>query len=173
MKESKQSELRQFEVAGPFDITLPGNRIFDRKECSKKFFSGEVKKYGKEIGCYVFSLRTGRGSLPYYVGKTWNSFEGEAFAVHKISDHYQQIVGKHQGTPTMTFVILKKVRGRTPETVIKELEKHLIQMAYMRNKNLSNKQSLPKTRWAIKGVVSSGRGAPTAAENTFKQLMGY
>ena len=173
MKESKQGEKRQFEVVGPFDIELPPNRIFDRKECSKRFFSGEAKKCGREIGCYVFSLRTGRGSLPYYVGKTWNSFEGESFAAHKISDHYQQIVSRHQGTPTMTFVILKKARGRTPETVIKELEKHLIQMAYTRNKNLNNKQNLPKTRWSIKGVVSSGRGAPTASEDSFKQLMGY
>jgi hypothetical protein len=33
---------------------------------------------GDRTGCYVFGIRTGRGTLPYYAGRTTNSFENDA-----------------------------------------------------------------------------------------------
>ena len=165
--------VRQFTVSKAFKVELPANRIFDRKNCCKHFFDGEGREYKNRIGCYVFSLRTARGSLPFYVGKTWNSFEAEVFTPHKTSDHYQKIVMNNKGTPTLTFVSLETRQGPTPQTVIAELEKHLIEMAYMRNERLSNIQGRPKTRWSIKGVIAAGRGAPTKNERLFKELMGY
>jgi len=169
-----KTAIRQFEVSQSFDIELAADRFFrNRSECAKHFFKGAAAAYRDKMGCYVFSLRTGRGSLPYYVGKTWKSFYQEAFHTHKFSDHYQPIVADHKGTPTMTFVALKPMKGRTPEAVIKELEKHLIQMACMRNPDLSNKQNRPKTRWMIKGVIGDGPGAPSKQASGFKQLIGY
>ena len=172
----EEAVVRQFEVSKAFEIELPQDRIFcTMKECADRFFRGEAEPYGDRIGCYVFSLRTGRGSKPYYVGMTVSSFKGEVFQYHKILDHYQQIVKRHKGTPTMTFVSLVNGRGRPPESVIGELEQYLIWKAYKRNKNLSNKKDLPRTRWAIKGVVGlqDGRGAPPKPAAEFKRLFGF
>lgn len=109
----EEAVVRQFEVSKAFEIELPQDRIFcTMKECADRFFRGEAEPYGDRIGCYVFSLRTGRGSKPYYVGMTVSSFKGEVFQYHKILDHYQQIVKRHKGTPTMTFVSL--VDGSEP-----------------------------------------------------------
>ena len=172
-----EAVVRQFEVSPAFEIELPSDRIFcTMKECADRFFRGNAKPYGDKIGCYVFSLRTGRGSKPYYVGSTVSSFKGEVFQYHKILDHYQQVVKRHKGTPTMTFVsLVKNGRGRPPESVIGELEQYLIWKAYKRNKDLSNKKDLPKTRWAIKGVVGQqdGRGAPPKPAAEFKRLFGF
>ena len=173
IKPNTGSVVRQFTVSEPFEVKLQDKRFLDRKDCCKNFFSGKARKYRNRIGCYVFSLRTARGSLPFYVGKTWKSFESEVFTTHKTSDHYQKIVMNNKGTPTLTFVSLETCQGPTPQTVITELERHLIKMAYMRNERLSNIQGRPKTRWSIKGVVAAGPGAPTTNERLFKELMGY
>ena len=173
IKPNNGSVVRQFTVSEPFDVELPSNRIFARKCCCKQFFDGAGRKYKNRIGCYVFAIRTARGSMPFYVGKTWNSFGAEVFTPHKISDHYQKIVAENKGTPTLTFISLGKSQGRKPQAVIRELEKHLITMAYLRNRRLTNIQDLPKTKWSIKGVVAAGPGAPTTNERLFKELMGY
>lgn len=169
-----KSNMRYFEVSQAFELELPPDRvILSRQESAQRFFDGPARPYKDKIGCYIFSLRVGRGSMPYYVGRTWNSFEGEIFQSHKVSDHYQRIIKNHKGTPTITFVSLVKRQGPKPETVIKELESYLIRMAYTRNPHLSNKQGLPKTRWEIKGVTGGGRGAPTKEVCDFKNLLGY
>ena len=171
-----KAKIRYFEVSQAFEVELPSDRvILSRQECARRFFDGPARLYKDKIGCYIFSLRTGRGSMPYYVGRTWNSFEGEIFQSHKVSDHYQSIIKHHKGTPTFTFVSLVNRQGPKPETVIQELESHLIRMAYTRNPRLSNKQGLPKTRWEIKGVtgVQDCRGAPTKTVCDFKNLLGY
>jgi len=165
--------VREFTVSEPFEVELCAKRYIDRKNCCKHFFDGKARKYRDKIGCYVFSIRTARGSLPFYVGKTWKSFESEVFTTHKTSDHYQKVVVNNKGTPTLTFISLEKCQGPTPQTVITELEKHLIKMAYMRNERLSNIQGRPKTRWSIKGVVGAGPDAPNKNERLFKELMGY
>ena len=164
---------RTFEVSCAFKVEIGRDRTIDRKECKKTFFAGSAGVYKKKIGCYVFSLRSNRGSLPYYVGKTTNSFEGEVFGAHKICDHYQRIVKNNKGIPEITFIVLKQGKGPTPDATIRELERHLIQMAYSRNSKLSNKQGLPRTRWSIKGVVEVGKGRPCEDARNFKRLMGY
>lgn len=169
----KAQVKRTFEVSRAFKVEIERDRIFDRKECKKIFFEGPAGAYKKKIGCYVFSLRNGRGSLPYYVGKTTNSFESEVLEPHKISDHYQCVVKDKKGSPEITFVALKSGKGPKPDTTIRELERHLIQMAYLRNPKLSNKHKLPRTRWSISGVVEAGKGRPCEDVRKFKRLMGY
>lgn len=173
-EEPSKVRPRIFEVSQAFDIQLPPDRVIVRQECAKQFFQGPARLFKKKIGCYIFSLRTGRGSMPYYVGRTWKSFADEVFQPQKISDHYQKIVARHKGTPTLTFVSLVNCRGPKPETAITELEKYLIKKAHRRNRNLSNRREVPKMRWTIKGVngVKDRPGAPNKDVSAFKQLLG-
>lgn len=174
MSATKNAQAKRvFEVSCAFKVEIGKDRFFDRKGCKKTFFAGPASAYKKKIGCYVFSLRNGRGFLPYYVGKTTNSFEGEVLEPHKISDHYQRIVKDRKGSPEITFVALKSGKGPKPDATIRELERHLIQMAYLRNSKLSNRQGLPKTRWSISGIVEVGKGRPCEDVRNFKRLMGY
>lgn len=162
-----------FEVSKPFKIKLPCKANSENcLECAKQFFTGEAEMYRGKIGCYIFSLRTGRGVMPYYVGKTKRSFEQEIFHLHKLSDHYLSVVERHKGTPMMTFVVCENRRGRKPDSIISDLEKYLIKWALERNPKLSNKKGLPKTRWIIKGVIGNGPGKPNKAARMFKELLG-
>ncbi|MBQ7188000.1 MAG: hypothetical protein IJR99_01145 [Kiritimatiellae bacterium] len=168
--EKNEEYIQLFEVSKAFPIEVEENRCINA-DCAA-FFQGEAAKYRDKKGCYIFSLRTGNGILPYYVGMTLRSFAEEAFSDQKISKHYRHIVAKNNGTPLMTFVALVPTRGRPPETVIRILESELIKMAYYRNSRLTNRKGIPKERWAIKGVIRNDQGAPTKEERAFKKLMG-
>ena len=53
------------------------------------------------IGCYIFSIRAGRGSLPWYVGLAEKySFRKECFANHKLV-HYNDLLAARAGTPML------------------------------------------------------------------------
>ena len=56
------------------------------------------------IGCYIFSIRAGRGALPWYVGLAEKqSFRKECFTSHKLV-HYNNAVAARRGTPVLTLV---------------------------------------------------------------------
>ncbi len=51
------------------------------------------------IGCYIFSIRAGKGSLPWYVGLAEKqSFRKECFTSHKLK-HYNNAIAKKKGHP--------------------------------------------------------------------------
>ncbi len=72
--------MTSFVVHGPFDIDFEkrkGGRVllFDEfwaEDSDAKYVEGER-------GCYVFAIRTGRGTTPVYVGKATKSFKQETF----------------------------------------------------------------------------------------------
>ena len=165
-------EFRHFIVSESFEIMLGPKRLIDGKTVAKEFFRGPASRFKDRIGCYIFSLRTGRGCMPYYVGKTKRCFVDEAYAPHKISNHYQPILLRHKGTPIMQFVVLKEQPGRSPSSVINDLERYLIQVAFAKNMNLSNKQGIPKTRWTIDGVLNAKPGKPKKEVLEFKATLG-
>ena len=172
VKNAVQRVTRHFSVSKAFDVPLDARRLLDGKTCVEAFFVGEAAKYKNKKGCYVFALRNGGGVTPYYVGKTKRSFEEESFAAQKISHHYQPIITRNQGTPVMTFVAIDSARGRTPDSMIREVEKYLIQAAYAKNPRLSNVQNLPKELWLIEGVMNASRGKPCKIISDFRSMMG-
>ena len=56
------------------------------------------------IGIYIFSIRTGGGTLPWYVGKSEKTgFIRECFQSHKIK-HYDNCIASRKGTPLLTLI---------------------------------------------------------------------
>jgi hypothetical protein len=107
-------------------------------------------------GCYIFALKTGRGHIPYYVGKAAKqSFEEECFTHHKLASHYHEVVLAHKGIPYLFLVFQSKTKGKWSQSAIFEIEKELIAYAAARNPNVTNKHGLRTRTWRIDGVVAS------------------
>jgi hypothetical protein len=163
-----------FQVSISFDISPSvrgrGGKIIDNT-CIDTFWAA-AQDYQARHGCYVFSLRAGKGARPWYVGKASMLTLGkEAFSLHK-REIYNTIIGDHAGTPMMTFVVPASGKGKTPHLMIDEIEEYLIGHAASRNVNLANKRKLPSQKWTIQGVVPAAQGKPAATAAAFKTLMG-
>ena len=124
-------------------------------------------------GCYIFSMKVGRGELPFYVGKAAKqSFRKECFSFHKLASHYNRILGNNKGAPYLCFVVQKKSKGKWSQTAIDEIEELLIARAAARNPRLSNKHRLPDQSWNIRGVFKGGRGRIADEAQDFRLLLG-
>jgi hypothetical protein len=107
------AEMAVFHTTTGFDIPVivqrrGGRRVDD--DSLKKFWQ-ETGEVAEQHGCYVFSMRAGRGEKPWYVGKASRlSFATECFGAHKLNI-YNGILGNMKGRPRLTFVIPARARG--------------------------------------------------------------
>jgi hypothetical protein len=166
------------EVYGPIEIPHDGLKKGSSKRISralaKEFWEQEdAQLLTQKQGCYIFSLRVGRGFTPWYVGKAGKTFEQECFTDHKIG-HYNEVLWSGiKGTPVMFFVAQPGTKNKVSASIIKELETDLIQNAVHKNPdlcNIKNTKNLPK--WGIAGIVRGGQGRNTIASSNFKKMMG-
>src|SRR5207249_2957772 len=121
-----------------------------RADEGRSFFS-KYPALAKAAGCYVFGMRTGRGIMPFYVGKASRTFEQECFAPGKINHYNEALVDYNRGSPVLFLVALPTRRGRRNEQAIAELEDFLIQNAVARNPDLLNVQGIRAPIWGIAG----------------------
>ena len=164
--------MTEFQVVGPFGIPVyrgASGRII-RKEDGEEFFKTH-QGYGDRVGCYVFGMRAGRGITPVYVGKTNRRFLAECFTSDKLTKYNRCLVDYLRGTPVMFFVVLPKKRGVDNKAHIKELEEFLIQAGVAANPDLLNVKGTKKAEWSIIGVLRTGRGKPSQAASSFKNMM--
>lgn len=86
--------MTTFEVSGPHEIPvdrLPNaDRVTDDESKKKQFFSNVPHEGGDAIGCYIFAMRTGGGTDPWYVGMTTRGFCKECFQATK-TEKYNKI----------------------------------------------------------------------------------
>ena len=165
------------EVYGPIEIPHDGQEAGSTKRISrslaKEFWAqNDAKPLAKKQGCYIFSLRAGKGFSPWYVGKAGKSFEQECFTDHKIG-HYNEVLwhGK-KGKPVMFFVAHSGSKKKIPAGIIKEMEEYLIQSAVYKNPELCNIKQTKTPEWGISGIIRGGKGRRTAIASTFKAMMG-
>lgn len=84
----REKDLLKFEPYGPFEIpTLSKVRgpIITAREGQKFWKADAVRKFSSERWCYIFGIKTTRRLLPFYIGKTRNSFEKECFQPAKLN----------------------------------------------------------------------------------------
>jgi hypothetical protein len=116
-------------------------------------------------GCYVFGMRQGRGTLPVYVGMTSSqTFRSECFNARNVKELNKLLA--HRGT-LILFLVAPVGRGRTGKNTIKDVERHLIEVAVRRNPDLLNRRGVPKPLWimnGIGGVRTRGRLSRSAQE---------
>jgi len=166
--------MTSFFVTESFDVPTSKQRLGGRivnKDNLQEFWK-RAGNIADKRGCYVFSLRAGKGEKPWYIGKaSQQALSKECFSLHKLYV-YNEVLGNHNGTPLLTFVIPTHVKGPWPAFAIDEVEEFLIGFGASRNANIANKRKLPHQKWSIQGVVATSKGAPTSEASCFKKLMG-
>jgi len=161
-----------FEPFGPYDI--PISKLSTSRLIAEDLstFWEQHKDMGSGVGCYIFSIKTGRAVVPFYVGMTLSTFESECFTDHKLK-HYHRVIGRYtRGKPVMSFVVHPSQRGRDNSKAIKELENFLIQAGMVVNPALRNIRGRTEPQWAIKGVIRSGPGPRREEAKAFAKMMG-
>ena len=146
----------------PVHTSDSGNVVINEEKLDKFW---ENNGLGDKKGVYVLAMRSGKGGIiPYYVGKASKSFKKEAFSPRN-RGLYAKVIGKY-GKPYMYFIWTNKAE------CIKELEKEMIQLAYIRNPHLINKQNI-KPKWSVEGTINgTKRGKPPKEISEFKKMIG-
>jgi hypothetical protein len=131
------------------------------------------------IGCYVFSVRAGRGVLPWYVGKAERqSFRSECFAAHKVN-HYNNIIASRRGTPLLTLIakytptnrLVKP--GSSDHRDIDFLETMIISAAIRRNPDVFNiRDTMLLREMTVPGMLNTPRGKAHGSVAAFREVMG-
>ncbi|MER8511686.1 hypothetical protein NKH47_01850 [Mesorhizobium sp. M1060] len=133
-------------------------------------------------GCYVFGLRSGGGTLPWYVGKAERqSFRTECLSVDKVKKFNSVLASGIRGTPVL-YLYARTTPGTwqfsRPSTTrhndIRFVERSLIAFALDRNPDLVNKQETKMYRTLIvPGWLNTPPGALSTAASDLKTVMGY
>jgi len=170
-----------FVTYGPFELPRWNTLIDDDSEARDFFWSQSVEAtapgLADAIGCYVFSIRTGGGSLPWYVGKTEIGFRNECFQAHKLK-YYNKALAARVGSPVL-FLIPKITPANhrfahrsTGNSDIEFLENYLIGRALVRNDGLMNKQNTRLLREIkFQGFMNSDPGHPGSAAIELREIL--
>jgi hypothetical protein len=131
------------------------------------------------IGCYIFSIRAGKGSLPWYVGLAERqSFKKECFTSHKLV-HYNNAIAARKGTPLLTLVAKYTPKGKiinptgSDHRDIGFLEAMLISRCLSRNASLYNARDTKILReMVVPGLLNTPQGKSVSSVLEFRALVG-
>lgn len=131
------------------------------------------------IGCYIFSIRAGKGVLPWYVGLAIKqSFRRECFTSHKLV-HYSNAIAGRKGTPLLTLIPKYTPSGKLVRPTgsshrdVEFLEAMLISNCLRRNKDLSNKKDTKFLReMVVPGLLNTPKGKEPFSTASFRILIG-
>lgn len=173
----------KYEIQEPIEIPR-SNRQIDRRRLKEwwnalKLRNGE--SLGTAIGCYVFSIKSGRGELPWYAGRASGSvFSDECFEHHKLTHYHDALAGYEKGTPFLTLIVKLTPTDRFAKASDKKgahkdieyLERHLISLCLGRNPDLKNVRDTKLSRGiVVPGLINSPPGQPSAGVRSFKRLL--
>jgi hypothetical protein len=157
--------------------------IIAEKDEIASFWSHANSVFGEElsegIGCYIFSIRAGKGSKPWYVGLAQNqTFRKECFTDHKLK-HYNYAIAERKGTPLLTLVVKRtpgsKIIGPTAKKHrdIEFLENMLIGNCLSRNPSLSNVRDTKLLKeMVVPGLFNTPQGKQASHVAEFRALIG-
>lgn len=131
------------------------------------------------IGCYIFSIRAGKGCLPWYVGLAEKqSFRKECFTSHKLV-HYNNAIAKRKGTPLLTLIVKYTPSGKIINPTgnvhcdVQYLETMLIANCLGRNADLYNVRDTKLLReMVVPGLLDNPQGKASASVSDFMSLIG-
>lgn len=163
-----------FSVYGPFDIpvTKENSARCIRTNNIKQFWDAVDQaedNLGNSYGCYVFMQNSGRKSMPWYVGKTTNSFKKEAFTDNKRNKYHDALARTQKSKPQMFFIV-QEYGYKSDKNAIDELETYLIRAAYKVNNSLINMRKTDY-KWRIRGVMNCTRGEHCDASAAFNAAL--
>jgi hypothetical protein len=174
-----------YDVYGPFEIpqTDRRNRV-SKDDLKEKFWRDTVADEDEDLpyacGVYVFTVRAGKGALPWYVGSAnRQTFQQECFQSHKLV-YYNDILAARRGTPLLYLIprLTDQRRFSRPSTSqaghadIAFLEKLLIGFALSRNQDLCNiKDTKLHSQVTVPGILNSTRNSSLSAKS-LKAVLG-
>lgn len=131
------------------------------------------------IGCYIFSIRAGKGVLPWYVGLAEKqSFRKECFTSHKLA-HYNNAIAKRKGTPLLTLIAKYTPMGKLVNPTgnehrdVRFLETMLISSCLWRNTDLYNVRDTKLLReMVVPGFLNTPKGKAASSVSDFRALVG-
>jgi hypothetical protein len=165
------------------EIPKKANGLVNAEKEAMQDFWSEVNEnednLDEGIGCYIFSIRAGKGVLPWYVGLAEKqTFRKECFTSHKLN-HYNDAIAKRKGTPLLTLIAKHTPNGKLvrPSGVmhrdIQFLEAMLISNCVSRNSSLYNVRDTKLLReMVVPGLINTPQGKTTAAVTAFRSLIG-
>src|SRR5690242_8288241 len=102
----------EFTVKGPYDV--PVKVIGSTAKFVDKDLLGALLTQSEgalaKAGCYVFSVRASRGSIPVYVGKASRNIFKEAFNDRNCNNLAQYLSARQRGKLQITIVHQNKMR---------------------------------------------------------------
>ena len=136
---------------------------------------------GDGIGVYIFSIKSGGGEKPWYVGKAeGQTFEKECFSQDKLVKYNKILYRRDRGIPKLTLIAKYTPTGRLcqmPKSKssdpVQFLEEKLITQCLQRNEKLINiKNTKYEKEMIVEGFMNfSSRRASTEID-AFKKLIG-
>ena len=166
-----------------FEIPKKDNGLVaNGKESMSSFWElVEEEKEGlsSAIGVYIFSIRAGKGNVPWYVGKAEKrGFCQECFQHHKLT-HYNNCIAGRKGTALLTLIpkftqndYCVKPNGAS-HSDISTLEKMLIGTCIQKNVLLANiRDTKLHKEMVLPGYVNTPQGGLASSVKEFKQLIG-
>lgn len=167
-----------YEIFGGFKLPLKSHKRAIAPGELRNFWAFVEEQHPglpSAFGCYVFAIRVGRGTLPWYVGKTCRGFKSECFELHKLRHYDDALTDKMRGTPLLYFVARMTRGGRLSTSAsAKEadfLESTLIGMALKRNtdlKNVSGTKFLSEIH--VPGLVNPRKGRQPSHVREFTSI---
>ncbi len=150
----------------------------------KPFWDEEVEAsedgLSHACGCYLFAIRAGRGTKPWYVGQSnKQTFRKECLTEHKRGT-YNDLLGQRSGRPLLFLVARRTATGRrfskpsgTGYRDVDFLENTLIQIGLRRNGHLCNSQNTKMNRnMLVPGIMNPTRGNPGEPVTALKEILG-
>jgi hypothetical protein len=162
-----------FEVKGPFPIPYSqhrGSKRIETKHAEESWKQSEPSKLAARYGCYVFAVKTGRGTLPWYVGQTTTGFRKECFDRDK-REKYNTVIFDRKGTPVLFFLVAPSGSGPRNKKAVGDLEVFMIGQAKSRNPHILNRTGTSDFCWDIRGVYGGGSGRRSQAAKDFLAMM--
>jgi hypothetical protein len=178
------SPAGRFEIFGPFDLPLTGAGRLDLSPAARERFwmdvEGRESGLGSASGCFVFSVRNGRQTLPWYVGRA----ESRPFTEHCLSDAclpiYARALEGLQPFCAHLHLLAKLTPTGHPSRAVRHahaeiafIERVLIDLALTRNPQLMNysDDELPRSL-CIPGLLNPQDAPLTIDARALRSILG-
>lgn len=163
----------EFTVYGPFKLVAkkcPGAWVLETDN-----FWEEDKRCSKlrdKTGVYVFGICPSGSPryIPFYVGKATKSFGQEVFQPDKIVKYHTAFYKFAKRSAALFFVVSPNKTGPVNAKHIKQIEDDFIEVGFLVNPEIENKQGVNQPNWSITGVIRSAAKKKSSDAKAFSEM---
>ena len=175
-------ERIEFVPFGPFPLPRLSRKRIDVTKRAQFWRRVDAKHPGlpKAVGCYVFAITAGTGTLPWYIGKTTTlPFSRETWATHRLVQYQGVLRRRRLGTPVLFLVAKRTSQGRFARPTkrgdadIDLLEGLILESALLRNRKLQNPRSTRHLQSiTVSGFINAKPGRPSRSAQRLAHVLG-